>query len=185
MDSLRDLFSGFKLPLALCLVGLVLILGGMFLSQSPKTKTIPKESLVQTNMAVKVDISGAVLNPGVYDMSPEDRIEDVIKKAGGLRQEVNQEYVSKYLNLAQKVVDGSKIYIPFKNERYVLGANTSSKVNINTSSSQDLEKLSGIGAVTASKIISARPFNSIEDLINKKILSKSVFEKIKDQIVVY
>ena len=67
----------------------------------------------------------------------------------------------------------------------VAGASTQAQVNINTASQSDLESLPGIGPVTASKIISDRPYQIVEDLVNKKAVSKAVFEKIKDQIVVY
>ena len=49
----------------------------------------------------------------------------------------------------------------------------------------ELEKLTGVGPVTAEKIIAGRPYGRIEDLINKKIIGKAVFEKIKASIVVY
>lgn len=157
----------------------------MFLSNSPKSKPLPSESIVQVANNLKVDISGAVKNPGVYELSSEQRIEDLILKSGGFLETANQEYISKHLNMAQKVVDGSKIYIPFKNESATSGIKTASQININLASEEELEKLPGIGAVTASKVVAARPFTKIEDLLTKKVISKSVFEKIKQQISVY
>ena len=99
--------------------------------------------------------------------------------------DANKEYISKYLNLAQKVVDGSKVYVPFRNGGAVAGVSASLKTNINTSSESDLEKLPGIGAATAAKIIAGRPFGSIEELTTKKLINRSTFEKVKDQIAVY
>lgn len=187
MEALWEFLQGSKkIPLILCLIGVVLIFGGMFISNAPKTKTFPQESIIKQGPGLKIDISGAVLDPGVYEMGDQDRIEDLIQKAGGLREEANQEYISKHLNLAQKVVDGSKVYIPFEDEEFILAAESSSgKVNINTASNGSLENLSGIGVVTASKIVAGRPYSSIEDLVKKKIIGKSLFEKIKDHIIVY
>ncbi len=95
--------------------------------------------------------------------------------------------------MAQKLSDGSKSYVPFAGEQgtvsqnsgAVAGAKTGAKVNINTSSQAELEALPGIGPVTASNIISDRPYQKTEDLLNKKIVKQAVFEKIKDQLVVY
>jgi len=37
----------------------------------------------------------------------------------------------------------------------------------------------------AGKIIDGRPYGSIEELVSKKVVGNSVFEKIKDKISVY
>lgn len=177
----------FKLPIALFLVGLVLIIGGVFTSSLKQPKNYPKESLVGSQR-INVDVSGAVKKPGVYQLNQDSRVEQVISAADGFAENVNQEYISKYLNMAQKVSDGMKIYIPYTGEQTgaaVAGTNTQTKVNINTASQSELEALPGIGPVTASKIISERPYQQVEELLNKKVVSKAVFEKIKDQIVIY
>ena len=187
----------FKIPIALSIVGAVLIIGGMLASNltGNKTEDFPKESLTNSQKIITVDVSGAVKRAGVYKLPVDSRIEDAIEAAGGFSDIANREYISKYLNLAQKITDGIKVYIPFTGESstallnnqagLVSGSNVGSKVNINTSTQAELESLPGIGPVTASKIISARPYQSIDQLQNKKIVTKSVFEKIKDSVVVY
>lgn len=185
IEGITELLDKFKIPIALGLVGVILIIGGVLLS-SPKKQEFPKESLVATQ-TVSVDVSGAVQNPGVYKLGGEARVEDAIKAAGGLGETANGEYISKTLNLAQKLSDGIKIYIPFVGEKItnqpnsgvVVGTNTSAGVNINTGTQAELEALPGIGPVTASKIISGRPYGKVNDLLDQKIVSKSVFEKIK------
>lgn len=185
----------FKLPLALSLVGIVLIIGGTFISNlNEKPKKFPKESLVDSQKIISIDVSGAVKNPGVYKLTDGARVEEAIAAAGGFSEIANEGYISKTLNMAQKISDGSKIYVPVAGDPAPVGAgqggsaagsNTEAKVNINTASQAELEALPGIGPVTASKIISDRPYQSIEDLLNKKVVSKGIFEKIKDQLVVY
>lgn len=184
----------FKLPIALSLLGTVLIIGGIFTSSlyKAKPKDFPKESLVESQKTISVDVSGAVLKPGVYQLKDGVRIEQAISVAGGFVQNSNREYISKYLNLAQKLTDGSKIYIPFEGENAaaaggstVAGTNTQTKVNINTASQAEIEALPSIGSSTALKIISGRPYQAIDELVNKKVVSKAVFEKIKDTLVVY
>ena len=186
--------GNFKLPIALSFLGIVLIVGGIFASglNKSKPKNFPKESIVEAQKTISVDVSGAVQKAGVYKLKDGARVEEVIQAAGGFSETANQEYISKYLNLAQKLSDGSKVYVPFAGETQppqAVGqggvAGVASKVNINIASQAELEALPGIGPVTASKIISDRPYQKIEELLERKIMGKAIFEKIKDQIVVY
>lgn len=192
-----EILEKFKIPIGLSLVGLVLIIGGMFASNLGDTKpqVFPKESLVDSQKIISVDVSGAVNRPGVYQLKFGARVEDAIKFSGGFANIANKEYISKYLNMAQKLSDGSKIYVPFEGESssavsvtqggVVSGASTQNKININSSTQAELESLPGIGPVTASKIISGRPYQNTEELSSKKIVSKAVYEKIKDSVVIY
>lgn len=192
MERFRKILEQFKLPLALSLAGLVLIIGGLVSGQaSTREDAFPKESLISSRSII-LDISGAVNKPGVYKLDHNSRIEDAIKAAGGIRENANSEYVSKYLNMAQKLSDGMKIYIPFVDEQGIVSAvksvggissGLSGQVSINSASQSELEALPGIGPVTASKIISGRPYGKPEDLLNQKIVSKSTWEKIKDSVV--
>lgn len=192
MESLNNFLNQHKLPLALSILGLVLIIGGIFSSNlinGPK-KTYPKESLVQNQdfKYIKIDMSGAVNKPGVYSLAQTARVEEAIKASGGFKDSANKEYISKTLNLSAKLSDGQKIYIPYEGESLgaqggsVAGVNTSGKIGINSASSSQLESLPGVGPATASKIISGRPYSDISELTSRKIITRSVFEKIKEQI---
>lgn len=143
---------------------------------------------IKTKMLL-VDISGAVVMPGVYELPDDSRIQDVLISARGLDPNADRNYVAKSINLAQKVTDGQKIYIPFKSN----GINTDSQqistnpvttgiINLNSASASQLDTLVGVGPVTAQKIISARPYSDINELVSRKVVSKSEFEKIKDKI---
>jgi competence protein ComEA len=66
----------------------------------------------------------------------------------------------------------------------VQGSSTGS-VNINQATEEELDALPGVGPVTAQKIISNRPYQSVDDLVSKKAVGQSVFSKIKDQVRVY
>jgi competence protein ComEA len=56
-------------------------------------------------------------------------------------------------------------------------------IDINTASASELQKLPGIGEPRSAAIISHRPYKQKDDLVSKKIVSMSVYEKIKDNIV--
>ncbi|MDD2823532.1 MAG: ComEA family DNA-binding protein [Candidatus Daviesbacteria bacterium] len=190
------------------IVGIVLFVGGIISSGIiPKTfksdgsqtsfikssKQYPAASMVSgvsKSIEVKVDVGGAVNSPGVYSLASDSRVEDALKLAGGVTEKADPVYVAKSINLAQKVADGMKIYVPSVSETPSLNSSvaqgdsstTQSLININEASLADLDKLSGVGAVTAQKIIDNRPYSGIEELVTKKAVSRSVYEKIKAQI---
>jgi len=62
---------------------------------------------------------------------------------------------------------------------------TSSKLDINSASQQELEALPGIGPATSAKIVQGRPYRSKSDLLKGKIVSRSEYEKIKNDIVAH
>jgi competence protein ComEA len=200
-----EIINRYKLPLAAGVVGFVLLVGGTLSSgvitktflkstQTPSTTDLSKSTLGVSAFTIKVDVSGSVVNPGVYTLSKDSRVEDAIKAAGGVTEEISQEYLSKNINLAQKVSDGIKIYIPKEGEQTTSSANSSAPsdqtevgglININTASLQELDKLPGVGEVTAQKIIDGRPYSGIEDLFTKKAVSRAVYEKIKEKVTTY
>jgi competence protein ComEA len=155
-----------------------------------------------SNQKIFIDVSGEVLRPGVYELDPDSRIQDALNKAGGLSPNADREYVSKSLNLALRISDGMKIYIPavgeesppsvvsnqgsMQNQGNQGGlksvSSQASLISINSASQTELESLPGIGPVTAGKIINARPYSSIQELLEKKSVGQSVFEKIKEMI---
>src|SRR5258706_10926313 len=112
---------------------------------------------------MQVDVEGAVVNPGVYKLSQNARVQDGLIAAGGLSAVADREAVAKSLNLAAKLSDGIKIYVPKigdpstgsgKNisgsSGNILGAATG-LVNINSATADQLDNLSGVGPVPAQK----------------------------------
>lgn len=197
-DVGKENSSGFYLrylPFILGFLGLVFVGWGLFLTFSKKDESkivFETQEEERDNIPGKmlVDVSGAVEKPGVYEIKNEGRYREALAAAGGLSGDADREYVEKYVNLAAKVSDGIKIYIPKVNEQ-VLGTNSdgiktiNSLININTASLGELDTLAGIGQVTGQKIIDNRPYGKIEELLEKKIVGNSVWEKIKDKISVY
>lgn len=137
---------------------------------------------------IVVHVDGAVERPGVYELTSESRVSDAVSASGGLSQEADMSRI----NLAAKVADGQKIYIPKVGED-VKGSTsitsttstTGDLININTASESQLDTLPGVGPVTAQKIIASRPYSQPEDLLVKKAVGQSTFEKIRDLITVY
>ncbi len=195
----------YKLSIIFFLLGVILIGLGVLgykvfnFSSSPKVEILGETAENTTTIIImKMEIAGEVIKPGVYDLKEGSRINDLLIAAGGLSVNADRNWVAKNINLAAKLIDGAKIYIPKLDsqtkspEEVKVNREGSSqekieesKININTASENILDTLWGIGPVTAKNIISGRPYQKIEELLEKKIVKSNVWEKIKEIIVVY
>ncbi|MFA5098301.1 MAG: ComEA family DNA-binding protein [Candidatus Margulisiibacteriota bacterium] len=131
---------------------------------------------------ILVHISGAVNKRGVYRLSAGSRTIDAVGKAGGFLKSADVTS----LNLSQQLKDGQKIDIPERNMGFAGSAGCGTKININTASASEMEKIPGVGAATAKKILECRikngAFRSYEDLSKIKGFGKKKIDKIKDEI---
>jgi competence protein ComEA len=150
---------------------------------------------------IYVHVCGAVSHPGVYVVEERARVIDALQLAGGLTKEA----AGDYLNQAQPITDGQRIYVPTKSELdslatselvagAVIGAEdnkatkNSSLVNINTADATQLMTLPGIGQSKANSIIEYRDangaFKAIEDLMKVPGIKEGSFGQISDKISV-
>jgi len=189
------------LPLSLGILGVIFFtygLMGLFAANKASSEDIVFEASSEKNAAeaktISVDIEGAVVKPGLYKLPQESRIQDGLVAAGGLSAQADREYIARNLNLATKLIDGAKVYVPIIGEAVGKaealsvsseGIAVGALLNINTASQSQLDSLPGIGPVTAQKIITGRPYSSINELLDKKIVGAKVFDQIKGKISVY
>lgn len=146
--------------------------------------------------SVFVHIDGAVVAPGVYELTGAlPRVNDAVIAAGGLADDAD----TSALNLAAVLSDGEKIHVPRQGEAMAagqnpsgaasgsdVGASSSGAININTATAEELDSLPGIGPSTATAIVEDRerngPFASPEDLMRVSGIGEGKFSKLKDRI---
>lgn len=141
---------------------------------------------------VPVYVCGAVQSPGVYYMNDTALKAEALELAGGFAPDAATDYI----NLAETVVAGEKIYFPYIYELQdgynmdldEVGDGSSRQVNINTATKDELMTLPGIGESKAEAIIKYRdkngPFQSIQDITKIPGIKEGVYNNIKDYIVV-
>ena len=193
------------------------------ISTNDKEKTLPGSSLPQSAQGavaskaaqvktVRVQVSGAVLEPGIYDLPTNCRVE-AIAAAGGLTENADSERV----NLVRKVRDGMQIRVPVQKAARTssaqrknaqaksgLGESTSGKsgsakagsgrnssmmqsVRINSASAGELQQLPGIGPALAQRIVETRNsgrFTSADDLLRVPGIGKAKLAKLRDYVEV-
>ncbi len=164
------------------------VLGIIKLNQLSQTDSITSSIKLVRNQPLTnyiiIDVEGAVEKPGVYELETNSRLLAALKKAGGLSNSADRYVIAKTFNLAKKLTDEEKIYIPFMEEReaQVLGVWTNQLTNVNSASLTQLELLPGIGPVRAQKIIDNRPYSLLEELVSKKVLGQATFTKLNGLI---
>lgn len=179
----KNKYSLGSLVLGLLLIGAGFLSYRMWQYSGPKVEILGEETAPEGSKIV-VEIAGEVMSPGVYELSPGGRVKDLLTMAGGLTAAADRGWVEKNINLAAKLADGAKIYIPGITN-LSNSSNLSNKININTASEAELDTLWGVGPATAKKIVSGRPYQRPEELLEKKIIKSNVWETIKDQITVF
>jgi len=157
-----------------------------------------------------VHVCGAVRREGVYELSPDARVVDAIRAAGGCTKKA----ASYGINQAEALKDGVQVYVPtkaeLKKETNGVGSLASfgtegvrtglssqgpnsgeggdALININLATKEELMKLNGVGEAKAELIITYRQakggFRDIKDIMKIKGIKQKFFDKIKDKICI-
>lgn len=170
------------------------------------TDSIDSQSIAEETTYIYVHICGAVISPGVYRAREGSRLIDFIQLAGGLTKKAAGDYI----NQAQLVADGQRIYIPDKEEikdltieEFLVGEGSSSTknslgdtlessensdngdsalININTANAEELMSISGIGEAKAASILAYREKNGKFNSIEDLMNIPGIKEGLFNQI---
>jgi competence protein ComEA len=126
---------------------------------------------------LRVDVAGAVVQPGVVAVAPGERVADALARAGGPSADAD----TTAINLSRRLVDEDHIVVPRLGERAAL-------LDLNRATVKELEALPGIGPAYAAAVLAARersgPFASTDDLVTRLVLPMRVYEQIRDLVAV-
>lgn len=140
-----------------------------------------------------VFVSGAVKQPGVFELPPGSRVEDAVKAAGGFGALADNQK----LNLARSVADGEGIEVPRRPAAEATGVSgtvaspgvggaTGGMVRLNSATQGELESLPGIGPALAGRIIEYRSrhgaFKRIEDVQQVPGIGAGRFKQMRDRL---
>ena len=177
------------------------IIGGLvfIIASPPRGKPIDLVTLEDTS-EITVYVTGAVNQSGLYNLPVGSRLLDAINKAGSFSTDADETSI----NLADVLSDGQKLIIPRIGDPSNLPAtlvensecnlpSTSldtikTPININSASSEELDRLPGIGPAKAKDIISYRHtnggFQKIEELLLVPGIGSVLFDGMKDFVTV-
>ena len=129
---------------------------------------------------IQVHLEGEVKSPGLYEIKEEERLSDLLERAGGLTDEAEE------VNLARKLLDGEKIVIHKKRKEQEENEEPAEE-KVRSSSLQSIPRekwleIPGIGPVTADAILDflkENPEAELEDLHQVKGIGEKKLEQIR------
>lgn len=161
-------------------------------SEAPGTSEV--EELV-------VQVAGAVARPGVYRLVDGDRVDDLVRAAGGFSADADRAR----LNLAAPLGDGERVWVPARGETEVpevvdpVGGSdggggspetpsAEEPVDLNVADAAELEALPGIGPATSAAIIAHRdehgPFGAVDELLDVRGIGEAKLEQLRPLVTV-
>jgi competence protein ComEA len=142
---------------------------------------------------VVVHVAGAVVRSGVYNLPAAARVADALAAAGGPGPDADVDNV----NLAAKVEDGDRVYVPHKGEapsallppgRSPPGAPGAGAavVDLNRATADDLDALPGVGPATAAAIVKYRTehgrFRAVDQLLDVPGIGPSKLANLRPRL---
>ena len=139
----------------------------------PRADAAPASTATTTGEVV-AHVAGAVIRPGIVRLAGPGRVDDAIAAAGGPAADADLNQV----NLAAKIGDGDRIYVPRRGESpppaatggAAAPAARAGPVDLNGASPEQLDALPGVGPATAKAIVDYRTrhgrFRTVDDLLS-------------------
>lgn len=128
---------------------------------------------------VIVHVAGAVHRPGVYRLPTAARVTDAVRRAGGLTHAAGADSI----NLAARLSDGQQIVVPGPGAATRSSPGGDGPISLGTATVEQLDRIEGIGPVTAQKIVEFRDqrggLSSIEQLDEVPGIGPSTMESLR------
>lgn len=212
MSVLPDPLKPYRNYLLMFLLNLAVVAGILYLlrRETPRELIVsqlptraPTPVAQKQIVPIQVSVSGAVNQPGTYELGSDARLADALDKAGGVKPEAD---LSK-LPLTRALKDGDKIQVPARAIN-VPTANpiaptlstppspppasaptaAAHKINLNTATLEQLDALPGIGPALAQRILDYRnekgSFKSVEELKEVRGIGDVLYKEIQDLVTV-
>jgi competence protein ComEA len=187
--------------------------GGPAAGGATASSTPTADGPIATSTTVAADVvvaaAGSVARPGVYRLPPGSRVDDLVRKAGGLGPDADGDRV----NLAALLTDGERVWVPRHGETGEpevvaggggggggpstpepggsgagAGAASSGPVDLNTATIDQLDTLPGVGPATAQAIVSYRDqhgrFAAVDDLLDVRGIGDAKLEQLRPLVTV-
>lgn len=174
-----NLENKYTLTLTSILITLLtcLILPYLFIQVKSTKSSLSPVVLGATDSTVTIYLGEGFLNPGFFEVSSGLTVKDILEL-----YENNIDLNTYKIDLSQKVTDGLKLDFKAQSSSSQ-DDNPVDKKDINLATVSDLDKISGIGPVTAAAIFeyvkSNGPITNLNDLDNVKGVGEKTLEEIR------
>lgn len=136
-----------------------------------------------SNQYYMVDLRGEVMRPGVYKVESGSVLNDVIELAGGITKNADTTMV----NFVQVIDANMKITILSIHEESSKINGDDGKLNLNTSTKEQIMTVPKIGEAKAKAIIAYRDtvggFHKIEELLKVNGIGEALYQEIKEYFI--
>jgi len=181
-------------------------------AKSPTDSTVDLPD-ADPSPSIRIHVAGRVRNPGVYTFKPGDRVEDAVRAAGGSLSDADVESINLAERLVdgEQVYIAVKGKMPPRTRSEVAGIKgststreqakpehqgteraaklkspTEGKVDINSATIEELQRIPGVGPSTAQRIIDYRSqtgkFKAVDELQEVKGIGPKKLEKLKPYV---
>ncbi|MCX7570471.1 helix-hairpin-helix domain-containing protein [Tumebacillus sp. DT12] len=190
----KERFLMLTLLVGILLAGSVYLYGGkpnqeaMVPVTADRADGTGQKDAAEAAVMIKVHVKGEVNRPGVYQIPADSRVIDAVEAAGGAKDsaDVNE------LNLAAVLSDSIEIVVPqtgvAAKEQSAAQGEQSGKINLNTATADELDKLPGIGSTRAQAIVDYRQSNgrflTVDDLKNVPGFGVKLVDQVRGSVFV-